>query len=75
MYPNPVKNSLFVNYENLDIENISVINSTGQLMFSVSEPNTLHSCIDMTNYKAGLYYVIIKTKNETVKTQKIIKTN
>lgn len=75
MYPNPVTNNLFVNYKNMDVENISVINSTGQLMFSVSELNSIQSSIDMTNYKAGLYYVIIKTKSGKIKTEKIFKTN
>lgn len=73
VFPNPVQNHLnisgSVQYSKLDICNLS-----GQIIYSQSiSSNDLH--VDVSNLKAGIYYIILHGNNMPTITQKIIVIN
>jgi hypothetical protein len=69
-YPNPVTNTLTLN-SGKAIQNVIVFNMLGQVILN-SAPNSISSQIDMSNLKAGAYFVKVSVNNSE-KTIKIIK--
>lgn len=69
IYPNPVKNHFFIDYQNnLDIKNITIYNLSGQLLkqFNINIAN--ESGIDVSDLYNGHYMVVFTTnKNKITK--------
>ena len=64
IYPNPAKESIFVN--GYDIESIDIIDAEGRTLF-----NSNIQRINVSNLISGVYFARINTKNKSI-TQKII---
>jgi serine protease len=73
-YPNPVSNSLTIDFSSNtppDDLSIELINALGITIFT-SEKGTRNTTIDMSSYSAGIYYVKLNSGNSIV-SKKIIK--
>jgi hypothetical protein len=67
VYPNPVKNSLYIkNITNL--KEVLVYNTLGQLIIT-----TESEVIDFSNLKEGIYFIKVKTIDGNILSKKIIK--
>ncbi|WP_298511142.1 T9SS type A sorting domain-containing protein [uncultured Kordia sp.] len=68
MYPNPVKNELFIYSEN-NIKTIEIFNITGQRVINT----TNNSSINTSSLRTGMYMVKITTNSGGVSVKKLIK--
>ena len=70
IYPNPVENELYfaLPWENYSI--VSICNLTGDILISQSIGNG--DSMDLSSFKAGIYFVIIQTPEGNI-TAKLIK--
>ncbi len=57
IYPNPVSNTLFVNFDTMEKLNYSIINSTGQIMADGTIERNLS--VNVSNYIRGIYEFIV----------------
>ncbi|MCK5822626.1 MAG: T9SS type A sorting domain-containing protein [Bacteroidales bacterium] len=71
LYPNPVKDKLFLRTNNQNINNLHVVifNNIGKLVYSGKINN---GYIDVNNYNPGIYFIRIKDKNSFVINKKFI---
>jgi hypothetical protein len=69
IYPNPVSDFLYLKNAKLPIENISIYNILGVMIYSKSYSE---SAIDLQNFPSGVYFIEVKSNNEFYR-QKIIK--
>jgi len=69
-YPNPINNNLTIEGVNI-ISNVSIYNMLGQKVLE-SNPNELVVLLDVSNFKAGSYFVKV-TINNAIETMKIVK--
>jgi uncharacterized repeat protein (TIGR02543 family) len=75
IYPNPVNKNLTLNYSQLTIESVRLINTNGKVVYAMSTIGSTQSSIDMENFDAGLYYVVFTTTNGDIISKKIVKAN
>ncbi|MCB4808424.1 T9SS type A sorting domain-containing protein [Tamlana sp. 62-3] len=68
LYPNPVKDRMFVK-SNEQIESVSIYNINGQLL---KQSNNIENGIDVSVLPSGLYMIYIKTSNNAIN-QKFLK--
>jgi hypothetical protein len=59
IFPNPASSHVFVSSP-IEITNIKVIDHSGRLIID-QELKALHSCIDVSNFKSGIYFIKIQT--------------
>lgn len=71
IYPNPSSSKIFINYNQLVISNVEIINSFGQ---KVQEGNDHFESVDISNLSAGVYFLKIKTDRGFVN-KRIVKIN
>lgn len=73
IYPNPAKNFVHFNNENLQFNRIEIYNIIGSLIYQSSIENTQKSSIDISNFQSGNYIVrfIPKDANRKLNTQKL----
>jgi len=70
IHPNPVKNTLFLNFDSsINVNNVQVFDILGN---EISLLKGNFNTIDMSNFSNGMYFVKI-TANEGVLTKKVIK--
>lgn len=69
MYPNPALNNINLK-SNININRISISNSLGQVIYSATVDQK-ETKLDISHFKAGMYYVSIETDNGTA-TQKLM---
>ncbi|MBE9468509.1 MAG: T9SS type A sorting domain-containing protein [Bacteroidetes bacterium] len=71
LYPNPVKNKLFLRTNSQDINNLNVVifNNIGKLVYSGKINN---GYIDVNNYNPGIYFIRINDKNSFIANKKFI---
>jgi Secretion system C-terminal sorting domain len=70
VFPNPVKNSLNIaNKINLEISSISIYNTLGQLVQTITDPTNVN---DVSNLKTGAYFVKMLT-DKGIKSSKFVK--
>lgn len=62
LYPNPVENKLTIKHSGVSVENVSLYNVLGRLVFNAKNSDT----IDVSTFHSGVYFVKIKTKNKEV---------
>ncbi len=76
LVPNPTQDYVYIYMDAKSINNVhaKLFNSKGELVHSMDylQPSIAYT-IDLNNYAAGVYYLILESGNQTVK-QKIIKT-
>ncbi len=71
VYPNPVKDILFLDFAGDKTATLEIFNPAGQMVRQMQEVHSSGS-INLSNLKPGLYYLFIKTKTNT-SSVKIIK--
>jgi len=58
IYPNPVKNSLTIDFPSAVVSEAMVINATGEVLSSF-KLNRQRNVIDITHLSSGLYFILI----------------
>jgi len=71
VYPNPVKDVLTVNLGDINIDEISLLNTAGQVVLN-KKINAKTYNLDMSSITSGVYFLKINTGNEII-TQKVVK--
>jgi uncharacterized Ntn-hydrolase superfamily protein len=61
LYPNPVKNSININSPKITIENVTVYDMGGRVIYEVNPLEALNVQIDTFNLEAAMYFVKIST--------------
>ncbi|GEM_PF-5844199 len=78
VYPNPIVNTLVVNTnDNSTIKNMKLLNTKGEVVYSSvlgSLGNSSYE-INMSDYAAGIYIIIVENNAGKSETRKVIKTN
>jgi hypothetical protein len=67
-YPNPVLDVLTIQVNPTKVENISVYNTQGNLMYSGVETS-----LDMSTFTSGVYFIRVQSMGNPVQTLKVIK--
>nr|WP_295935063.1 T9SS type A sorting domain-containing protein [uncultured Dyadobacter sp.] len=71
LYPNPVSDRLFCTSSNaVKMESISLINSSGQVMFQATDANK--TAIPTDQLTPGIYTALIRKKQGTIQLQKVV---
>lgn len=73
VYPNPVKEWLFIKNDKLNVTGIELINNNGQVLYSVNPSEQAIIQISFNSYPQGMYFIKIHTGDGKVKTHKLIK--
>lgn len=68
IYPNPVKDQLYIDLQGLPLDNLKIYTSQGQLVHSATQSNE----IDVSRLPAGLYYIQITSQEQSI-SKKFIK--
>ena len=63
LFPNPSKSKLSIDINSIDLLNLSIINSEGQILKSINKENIILNNIDISNLEAGKYYLKLKVKD------------
>ena len=69
VYPNPVRNTLYIKSMGNEIKEIVIMDLLGK---SMPQPNETEA-IDMSQFKPGIYLIRITTKQGSTVTHKIVK--
>jgi hypothetical protein len=74
IFPNPFIESFFVTIQNQDFTliNIDVLSMNGQLLRSFQSANQQIE-IDMSGFASGVYHVRVRTENQVIANNKIVK--
>ena len=72
IYPNPAANQFFVGGQLSELRWISVFNSAGQKMIQL-ENHAANSAVDVSKFKAGIYFVSVQNSAGKLQTLKLIK--
>jgi len=71
VYPNPTTNSIhIISPENIIGKTVEIVSVLGDVVY---KSNDISKDIDCSRFSNGLYFIIIKDKNNTIVTRKIIK--
>lgn len=77
MHPNPSKGQVFIDLQLYDASNLSlrVLNSAGQVFQEKSISNTANwsTSLDLSNYEAGLYFIMIMVDDQASVHQLILR--
>jgi sialate O-acetylesterase len=73
IYPNPVKNSLTLKFENTDIQNINFIDSTGKAVLTINNLRSNSENIDVSYFAQGIYLLKYQQKNGVWGSSKFVK--
>jgi hypothetical protein len=71
IYPNPVKNELFINTQ-LNLKSVEIYDVTGKQILRLDDIENDKS-INLSSLKKGIYLVKLKTPSGDFQTKKIIK--
>jgi photosystem II stability/assembly factor-like uncharacterized protein len=71
VYPNPAKDILTIETNNLGQQSVEISSLKGQLIYSTNMEGTTHQ-IDLSSFQKGFYFISIRSK-DFVATEKIIK--
>ena len=67
IYPNPTKNKLYIEFgdNNIKIEKLTLFNTLGVILYTkeVKELNAQKIKIDISDFKAGIYYLVIQAED------------
>jgi len=71
VYPNPTRNSLFVNLKNVHALSITIIDNTGREVISPMRTTGTTMTIDVSHLISGLYFVLIDMEDKSRVVRKI----
>ena len=72
IFPNPATNTLFIQIENNQVEEMNLINLSGQKIYQGKFQNE----INVNGYPSGIYFLQLKNNNgEIIKTEKVVIVN
>ncbi|WP_248723624.1 T9SS type A sorting domain-containing protein [Seonamhaeicola sp. ML3] len=72
LHPNPVKNLLHIeNLNGLNLNSVIINDSLGKRVLKINAYNK--KPIDISNFPAGIYFIILKAKNNIISRKKIVK--
>lgn len=71
VYPNPTSDKLYIETDNLSLNSITLIDLLGEII-PIKVSNSKIQEIDLSNYSNGMYFIKVKSQNES-STIKIIK--
>lgn len=69
IFPNPVSDKITINSKNSEINNLTLIDISGKILYSETEINSENKTLDLSKYSEGVYFMAI---NNNI-TKKIIK--
>ena len=69
IYPNPVKNTLYINHQNLNLDKVSLYDVFGKLVIDADQSHV----VDVSQLNAGLYFVRIQVNDQALVKKLIIK--
>jgi hypothetical protein len=69
LYPNPVTDILYINNHGTELRRVDIYNATGKLILRITDKNE----VDVSGFKAGIYFYKIYSQNGNLQTGKIIK--
>ncbi len=72
IYPNPFDNEFVINFNTIELTQISIYNSVGQIVESREATKAEYIKINTENYNKGVYYIQLKANDITI-TKKIVK--
>lgn len=72
VFPNPTNGKLYIRCEE-PIRVIKLYSSSGILMQMLNEGGNMENTLDLGAYASGLYFCVIKTKNDVTIVQKVVK--
>jgi len=72
VYPNPVTNTLQIQFPDKQKRLLILTNVTGNQLFETTSED-IESHLDMSKYKSGIYWLTIREKGETVARVKVIR--
>ncbi|MEE9438803.1 MAG: T9SS type A sorting domain-containing protein [Saprospiraceae bacterium] len=70
--PNPSNGIFNVSYENLNLNKVKIVNSSGKEIYSIENPNS-HFEIDISNHPHGIYIAIFLNSRNEILTKKLVK--
>ena len=74
IFPNPATNELYIkNNNNLALQNISIADLTGKVVFNQDIQNIDSNAVNITSLAKGIYLVTVETQSGLTATSKIIK--
>lgn len=73
LYPNPAKDFLMIESENVALEEIMIFSPLGQQLTSVFAHNSSVIRIDLSDLSAGIYLIKMRSKDGKTITKKIVK--
>ena len=74
IFPNPATNELYIkNNNNLALQNISIADLTGKVVFNQDIQNIDSNAVNITSLAKGMYLVTVETQSGLTATSKIIK--
>ena len=72
LYPNPVTSSLSFSFKTQAKRDISIVDETGRMLMSF-QSNSITQSIDLSNYSAGIYFLLIREdENRNIYSKKIV---
>jgi hypothetical protein len=75
VYPNPTMDNITIDFKDqTDIDNISIVNTLGQVISSINNPNTGQNNISVADFQEGMYYIRISNYNQ-IQNKSFVKVN
>ncbi len=66
VYPNPSSDVINVELNNSIIQEISIYDVSGKVVFSKFNMNAVSECIDISGLRHNVYFIIVKTRDEVL---------
>jgi len=74
VFPNPVKNKLFVKVDNIEFDGYEIYSTEGKLILQENVTAKLRSTtLNTSALQAGLYYLILQKNKQIIYTEKFLK--
>ncbi|MCB0853077.1 MAG: T9SS type A sorting domain-containing protein, partial [Bacteroidetes bacterium] len=75
VYPNPATNHFKIQYGELFPENLTVVNSLGQIILFKSGLSMEETEVSVETWPAGIYYLHLKTRSGVIQTRVVVMKN
>ena len=69
VYPNPVKDVLYIDYNGIQVKRVFLSSMTGQKIYESDDVAPIH----VENYRKGMYVLTIQTENNTISKLVVLK--
>lgn len=73
VFPNPTKENLNIELPNNNYKKFAIVNILGEVVKENTINNQKNLIIDMSNYKSGIYFLILEDNLGSIQSRKIIK--